>query len=33
VKTSQLDGVHWDADQHKKFGNELAAFIVSISQP
>lgn len=30
VKTSELDGVHWDADQHKKFGNELAAFIDSI---
>jgi lysophospholipase L1-like esterase len=24
VETSALDGVHWDADQHEKFGRELA---------
>ena len=27
VKVSEVDGVHWDADQHVKFGNELASLV------
>ncbi len=30
VRTSVLDGVHWDADQHSVFGKELANFVEEI---
>ena len=30
VRTSILDGVHWDADQHSVFGKDLANFVEEI---
>jgi lysophospholipase L1-like esterase len=30
VKVSEVDGVHWDADQHQAFGKFLAELIEQI---